>query len=91
LAARSGPHASYVTDVLPAVIVFGLGLSLIVASLTTTVLATADTRHADVASGVNNAVARAAELVAANPRHRLNLLDARDKVERLTVRPAFAL
>lgn len=61
---RIGVHASYFADVLPAVIVFGLGLSLIVAPLTTTVLAAAATRHAGVASGVNNAVARAAGLLA---------------------------
>jgi EmrB/QacA subfamily drug resistance transporter len=61
---RVGPNASYVTDVLPAVIVFGLGLSLIVAPLTATVLAAAENRYAGVASGVNNAVARAAGLLA---------------------------
>ena len=64
LMSRIGPHASYVADVLPAVIVFGLGLCLTVAPLTATVLASADVRHAGVASGVNNAVARAAGLVA---------------------------
>jgi EmrB/QacA subfamily drug resistance transporter len=64
LTTRVGPHASYVGDVLPAVIVFGLGLSAVVAPLTATVLATADVRHAGVASGVNNAVARAAGLLA---------------------------
>ena len=64
LMSRIGPHASYLTDVLPAVVVFGLGLSLTVAPLTATVLASADVRHAGVASGVNNAVARAAGLVA---------------------------
>ncbi|MDX6307313.1 MAG: hypothetical protein QOI06_359 [Nocardioidaceae bacterium] len=61
---RVGSNPDYVTDVLPAVIVFGLGLSLIVAPLTTTVLAAAETRYAGVASGVNNAVARAAGLLA---------------------------
>ena len=61
---RIGPHASYVTDVLPAVTVFALGLAGVVAPLTATVLATADVRHAGVASGVNNAVARAASLLA---------------------------
>jgi EmrB/QacA subfamily drug resistance transporter len=64
LMGRIGPHASYVADVLPAVSIFGLGLSLTVAPLTATVLASADVRHAGVASGVNNAVARAAGLVA---------------------------
>ena len=61
---RIGPHTSYVTDVLPAVALFGLGLSITVAPLTATVLASADERHAGVASGVNNATARAAGLLA---------------------------
>jgi predicted MFS family arabinose efflux permease len=64
LTLRIGPHASYLADVLPAAAVFGLGLSATVAPLTATVLATADVRHAGVASGVNNAVARAASLLA---------------------------
>ena len=64
LMSRIGPHASYPADVLPAVVVFGLGLAMTVAPLTATVLASADVRHAGVASGVNNAVARAAGLVA---------------------------
>jgi hypothetical protein len=46
------------------VVLFGLGLSATVAPLTATVLASADVRHAGVASGVNNAVARAAGLLA---------------------------
>ena len=61
---RIGPQASYVADVLPAVSIFGLGLALLVAPLTTTVLAAAEARHAGLASGVNNAVARAAGLLA---------------------------
>ncbi|MFV2177467.1 MFS transporter [Actinomadura sp. LOL_016] len=64
LVGRIGTGASYVRDVLPAVTVFGLGLSAVVAPLTATVLATARSRHAGVASGVNNAVARAAGLLA---------------------------
>ncbi len=64
LMTRIGPHASYLLDVLPAVCVFGLGLSMVVAPLTATVLASADVRRAGVASGVNNAVARAAGLLA---------------------------
>ncbi|TDC56064.1 DHA2 family efflux MFS transporter permease subunit [Actinomadura sp. KC345] len=64
MVSRIGADASYVRDVLPAVVVFGLGLSAVVAPLTATVLATAEVRHAGVASGVNNAVARAAGLLA---------------------------
>jgi EmrB/QacA subfamily drug resistance transporter len=59
---RPGGH--YVTNILPAVIVFGLGLALTVAPLTATVMAAADERYAGAASGVNNAVARAAGLLA---------------------------
>ncbi len=58
------PGERYLTAVLPAVIVFGLGLTLVVAPVTATVLAAADTRHSGVASGVNNAVARVAGLLA---------------------------
>jgi EmrB/QacA subfamily drug resistance transporter len=64
LAVRIGPNASYLADVFPTVVFFGLGLSATVAPLTATVLASADVRHAGVASGVNNAVARAAGLLA---------------------------
>ena len=59
-----GPGTRYFTGVLPAVVVFGLGLALTVAPLTSTVLAAVDDRHAGIASGVNNAVARAAGLLA---------------------------
>jgi EmrB/QacA subfamily drug resistance transporter len=58
------PGSSYWTGVLPSVIVFGIGLSIFVAPLTSAVLAAAETRHAGVASGVNNAVARTAGLLA---------------------------
>ncbi|MGI8446734.1 MAG: MFS transporter [Streptosporangiaceae bacterium] len=64
LLTRIGPDPSYVADVLPAVLLFGIGLSMTVAPLTATVLASADERHAGVASGVNNATARAAGLLA---------------------------
>lgn len=64
LLAGIGPGATYAADVLPGVVVFGLGLSLTVAPLTATALASADDRHAGIASGVNNAVARAAGLMA---------------------------
>lgn len=64
LMTRIGVHPGYFADVFPAVCVFGLGLSLTVAPLTATMLASADARHAGVASGVNNAVARSAGLLA---------------------------
>lgn len=64
LLARVGPGASYLRDVLPGTVVLGLGLSLTVAPLTATALGSVDQRHAGVASGVNNAVARAASLLA---------------------------
>jgi EmrB/QacA subfamily drug resistance transporter len=55
---------TYWVDILPALLVFSLGLSLTVAPLTTTVLADAGPGDAGVASGVNNAVARIAGLLA---------------------------
>lgn len=58
------PGDGYLTAVLPAVVLFGLGLTLVVAPVTSTVLAAADARHAGVASGVNNAVSRVAGLLA---------------------------
>ena len=61
---RIGPDASYLADVLPGVAVFGLGLAVMVAPLTATALAAAPAEHAGLASGVNNAVARAAGLIA---------------------------
>ncbi len=54
----------YPVDLLPALLVFALGLSLTVAPLTTTVLADAEPGEAGEASGVNNAVARIAGLLA---------------------------
>ncbi|HEV2450357.1 MAG TPA: MFS transporter [Streptosporangiaceae bacterium] len=64
LMARIGAHASYLTDVLPPVCVFGVGLAITVAPLTATVMASVDVSHAGLASGVNNAVARSAGLLA---------------------------
>jgi EmrB/QacA subfamily drug resistance transporter len=64
LMTRIGRGDGYVTSVLPAVVVFGLGLSATVAPVTATALAAADAAHSGVASGVNNAVARAAQLFA---------------------------
>ncbi|MFI5796873.1 MFS transporter [Streptomyces sp. NPDC051677] len=61
---RVGENASYVADVLPAVLVLGVGLVALVAPLTATVLASVDVTRAGLASGINNAAARAAGLVA---------------------------
>lgn len=63
LLSRVSVHPSYLTDVLPAVVVFGLGLSLTVAPLTATALGALDDRYAGVASGANNAIARTAGLL----------------------------
>jgi EmrB/QacA subfamily drug resistance transporter len=63
LFSRIGAGAVYVRDVLPAVVIQGLGMALTVAPLTATALGSAEERHAGVASGVNNAVARAAGLL----------------------------
>lgn len=61
---RVGADAAYLADVLPATLVFGLGLAMTVAPLTSTVLSAVDERRAGIASGVNNAVARIAGLLA---------------------------
>ena len=61
---RVGASSSYVPDVLPAVVVFAIGLSLTVAPLTATVLAAAPEHQVGVASAVNNDVARIAGLLA---------------------------
>jgi EmrB/QacA subfamily drug resistance transporter len=61
---RVGPGASYLVDVLPASLVYGFGLVLTVAPLTSTVLAAAPPEHAGIASAVNNDVARTAGLLA---------------------------
>jgi EmrB/QacA subfamily drug resistance transporter len=60
---RIDMETSYVRDLLPALLVFALGLSLTVAPLTAAVLADADERDAGIASAVNNAVARVAGLI----------------------------
>ena len=61
---RIDASGNYLTEVLPAVLVFGFGLAINVAPLTATVLAAAPSHEAGVASAVNNDVARAASLLA---------------------------
>ena len=60
---RVGMHPSYLTDLLPALLIFAFGLTATVSPLTATVLADADETDAGIASAVNNAVARVAGLV----------------------------
>jgi hypothetical protein len=64
LMTRLEPGDSYLADILPPVIIFGIGLTLVVAPVTATVLAAADSRHSGIASGINNAVSRVASLLA---------------------------
>jgi MFS family permease len=61
---RVGATVDYWTDVLPPLLLFSLGLAATVAPLTATVLADADDSNAGIASGVNNAIARVAGLLA---------------------------
>ena len=64
LFARISDSGDYLTAVLPAALVFGLGVAIMVAPLTATALSSAPADHAGVASAVNNDVARAASLIA---------------------------
>jgi EmrB/QacA subfamily drug resistance transporter len=61
---RLGAHPHYLSGLLPGVTLLGLGLALTVAPLTAAILSAAPPTHAGVASGINNAVARVAGLVA---------------------------
>jgi EmrB/QacA subfamily drug resistance transporter len=61
---RIGADVDYAAQLLPAVLVFGLGLAMTVAPLTSTVLGAVEPRYAGVASGANNAIARVATLLA---------------------------
>ena len=57
-------RVDYLTQILPGVLLFGLGLSITVAPLTAAILGCIDPRHAGIASAINNAVSRIAGLIA---------------------------
>jgi EmrB/QacA subfamily drug resistance transporter len=64
LLSRVGADASWVADVLPGAVLYGLGLVTFVAPLTASVMGSVDQEYVSTASGVNNAVARTGGLVA---------------------------
>jgi EmrB/QacA subfamily drug resistance transporter len=61
---RVNQVVAYWSQLLPGVLLFGLGLSMTVAPLTTAILGSIDSRHAGIGSAINNAVARVAGLLA---------------------------
>src|SRR5271155_3017955 len=64
LLARVDQRADYLSEVLPALLVFGLGLAMLVAPLTATVLGAVEEDHAGVAAAVNTTLSRVAQLFA---------------------------
>ena len=89
---RLDADADYLTELLPAAVVFSVGLAMTVAPLTATVLADADEENAGIASGINNAIARVGGLHRRRrPRGgggRAVRLGARRRVGRPAVEPA---
>nr|WP_269204753.1 MFS transporter [Motilibacter deserti] len=82
-------ETAYARDVLPGVLLFGLGLSVTVTPLTATVLGSVDDRYAGTASGVNNAVARAAGLLAVAALPLLVGLSGDDYADPAALQPAY--
>ena len=64
LLVRVDQRAEYVSEVLPALLVFGLGLAMLVAPLTATVLGAVEEDHAGIAAAVNTTLSRVAQLFA---------------------------
>jgi EmrB/QacA subfamily drug resistance transporter len=64
LMAQLHPGDRYLTAVLPALIVFGVGLGALITPITATVLASVDSRHSGIASAVNNALSRLGQMIA---------------------------
>jgi len=64
LYAFAGAHPYYWTQILPGVILFGFGMTITVAPLTSAILGAIDERQAGIGSAINNAVSRVAGLVA---------------------------
>ncbi len=60
---RLHPGMSYLYDIFPGTILFGVGMALFVAPLTITVMSSVDQSDSGIASGINNAVSRAAGLI----------------------------
>lgn len=59
------PPGDVFVDVVPAVLLFGLGISMVVAPLTSTLMASVPTRNAGVASAINNAISRVGQPILA--------------------------
>ena len=64
LMAQLHPGDRYLTAVLPALVVFGVGLGTLITPITATVLASVDSRHSGIASAVNNALSRLGQMIA---------------------------